>query len=66
MGRLFGDLWMEAVWLGWKHRNESRMNEAMLRGAKATSEDPQNPHSHEAPSKEKKSHWFSNQSLEFT
>lgn len=37
---------MEDVWLGWKHRNESRMNEAMLGGgggAKATSVDPQNP-----------------------
>lgn len=42
---MFGELRMEDVWLGWKHRNESRMNEAMLGGAKATSVDPQNPRS---------------------
>lgn len=24
---MFGELWMENVWLGWKHRNESRINE---------------------------------------
>lgn len=35
---------MEDVWLGWKHRNESRMN-CNVGGAKATSVDPQNPRS---------------------
>lgn len=33
---------MEDVWLGWKHRNESRINETMFGvgggGAKATAE----------------------------